>query len=136
MHYHVVLASIPHRPLIIATYAITYTSAGGNTKIRTMLIAINAVLQHDGMAMRIKEVVLAKTGTSRIAKAIMMMTITNGELKVTMINVDDETMVIDDDVTRVARLPSGSTTRTPVQESRPKPQRPLVVILFIFLIIS
>jgi hypothetical protein len=53
------------------------------------------------MIMRIKEVILARTETGRIAKAITMMTIVNNESKATMVEVDNETMVIDDDGTQV-----------------------------------
>jgi hypothetical protein len=75
----------------------------GNNELTTMLT--NAILRRDETTLRIKEATLTGTKTDRIVEVIMMMTVENGEIGTTMVEVNDEIMMIDDGRSRILQPP-------------------------------
>uniref|UniRef100_I1NZZ6 Uncharacterized protein n=1 Tax=Oryza glaberrima TaxID=4538 RepID=I1NZZ6_ORYGL len=65
----------------------------------------NAILRCDETTSRIKEATLTRTKTDRIVKVIMMMTVENGEIGTTMVEVNDEITMIDDGRSRILQPP-------------------------------
>ncbi len=60
----------------------------------TMLTS--AILHRDETTPRIEEATLTRTETDRIVEVIMTMTVENGEIGTTMVEVNDEITMIDD----------------------------------------
>ncbi|EEE56890.1 hypothetical protein OsJ_06541 [Oryza sativa Japonica Group] len=65
----------------------------------------NAILRRDETTLRIKEATLTRTKTDRIVEVIMMMTVENGEIGTTMVEVNDEITMIDDGRSRILQPP-------------------------------
>nr|AAX95452.1 hypothetical protein [Oryza sativa Japonica Group]ABA91577.2 hypothetical protein LOC_Os11g06080 [Oryza sativa Japonica Group] len=63
-------------------------------KLTTMLTS--AILHRDETTPRIEEATLTRTETDRIVEVIMTMTVENGEIGTTMVEVNDEITMIDD----------------------------------------